>query len=572
MARMLLRCEAADESVARLAGIVERSLRAFVFALLSISLVVPVALGASGAVKSSKDQPRLPRFVEETATAGIEHRYDGEWQFFTGGGVAVIDCDDDGRPDLFIAGGAEPAGLFRNESSIGGTLTFSRVASEVTDLTEVTGAYPIDIDSNGTVDLAVLRRGQNVLLRGLGECRFERANEAWGFDGGDDWSVALSAKWDPGASLPTLAVGDYLTIVEYPEVPDCDGVAIHRPSADGSGYGPPEPLLPGFCPLSVLFSDWDRSGRRDLHVTNDRQYYPPDQGEEQLWRVEPGQPPVAWTREEGWQRLQLFGMGIASDDLTGDGYPDYFFTSMADNKLMTLSEGAERPDFRSIALERGVNAPQPSTGGDTLPSTAWHPEFDDINNDGVLDLYVSKGNVEAMPDHAAKDPSELFLGRRDGTFKPVAKAAGILHYDRTRGAALTDLNLDGLLDLVEVNRREPVRLWRNVGAGKAAKPKAMGNWLSVELSQDAPNRDAVGSWIEVERRGETAVREVTVGGGHAGGQLKPIHFGLGSTKEARVRVTWPDGEVGEWVAAPANERISIVRGSDQPVVLPDPEP
>lgn len=547
------------------------TLRATLLALLSASLLVPAAAVPAIAAKPSKNEPKVPTFVEETAAAGVDHRYDGEWQFFTGGGVAVLDCDDDGRPDLYIAGGAAPAGLFRNESAVGEALAFRQLSGKSTDLTEVTGAYPIDIDSDGMVDLAVLRRGENVLLRGLGDCRFERANEVWGFDGEDGWSVAFSAKWDPGAWLPTLAVGDYLTIVEYPEVPACDGVAIHRPAADGSAYASPEPLLPGFCPLSVLFSDWDRSGRRDLHVANDRQYYPPDEGEEQLWRVEPGQPPAAWTREEGWDRLQLFGMSIASRDITGDGYPEYYLSSMADNKLMTLAEGPGRPTFRSIALERGVNAPQPFAGGDSLPSTAWHAEFDDVNNDGVPDLYVAKGNVEAMPDHAAKDPSELFLGRRDGTFRPAAKAAGILHFDRTRGAALADLNLDGLLDLVEVNRREPVRLWRDVGAGKAARPKAMGDWLSVELDQPAPNVDAIGAWIEVDRGGETAVREVTVGGGHAGGQLGPVHFGLGSATEARVRVTWPDGEVGAWLAVEANQRLTVERGATEPRTLAPPQ-
>lgn len=568
---MLPRRSAADEYPGRLAPIVDPTPRATVVALLSLALLLPSGPAAATAARSSRGEPKVPAFVEETATAGVDHRYDGEWQFFTGGGVAVLDCDDDARPDLYIAGGAEPAGLFRNESAVGGALAYTQVVSEATDLTEVTGAYPIDIDSDESADLAVLRRGENVLLRGLGDCRFERANEAWGFDGEDDWSVAFSAKWDPGAALPTLAVGDYLTILEPGEIPDCDTSAVHRPSAQGPGYGAPEPLTPGFCTLSVLFSDWDRSGRRDLRLTNDRQYYRLDEGEDQLWRIEPGEPPVAWTHEEGWQRLQVWGMSIASEDLTGDGYPEVYVSSMADNKLLTLQDGPGRPAYRSIGLERGVNAPQPVAGGDGLPSTAWHAEFDDLNNDGVLDLYVAKGNVEAMPDHAMKDPSELFLGRRDGTFEAAARAAGILHFDRTRGAALIDLNLDGLLDLVEVNRREPVRLWRNVGDGSAATPRPMGNWLSVELAQPQPNVDGIGAWIEVDRGGETAIREVTIGGGHASGQLGPVHFGLDSAREARVRVTWPDGEVSDWMTAPANERIRVERGSDGPVVLPDPE-
>ena len=190
--------------------------RAPAVALLLGGLVVPAvpAIPAVPAVTSADERSGrdvvAPRFVEETAADGIDHRYDGEWEFFVGGGVAVFDCDADGRPDLYVAGGTEPASLYRNRSAVGGALAFTPVEDAATDLTLVTGAYPIDIDGDDVVDLAVLRRGENVLLRGHGDCAFERANEAWGFDGGDDWTTAFSAKWEPGATLPTLALGNYL--------------------------------------------------------------------------------------------------------------------------------------------------------------------------------------------------------------------------------------------------------------------------------------------------------------------------------------------------------------------------
>jgi enediyne biosynthesis protein E4 len=538
----------------------------FVIALVLVLILPATAFGA----KAPKGEAKVPRFVDETASAGVDHGYAGDWQFYTGGGVAVLDCDADGRPDLYLAGGEGPAGLYRNRSEVGGQLAFEHRQSEVTDLTLVTGAYPLDIDSDDIVDLVVLRRGENVLLRGLGDCTFERANEDLGFDGQDDWTTAFSAKWDPGAALPTLVLGDYLTIVEYPEQPACDDSAIYRPSADGRGFGPPESLTPGFCTLSALFSDWDRSGRRDLRLTNDRQYY--IDGEDQLWRIEPGQEPSAWTREEGWPKLQVWGMGLASDDITGDGLPEVYISSFADNKLQSLPDGASGPVYENIAGDLGVGVAQPAAGGEHLPSTSWHAEFDDVNNDGRLDLFVAKGNVEAMAENAMKDPSELLVAQRDGSFRRVAKAAGILDFERSRGAALADLNLDGLLDLVEVKRAEPVRILRNVGAGSAARPKGMGHWLGVELAQTGPNTDAIGAWIEVDRGDGTAIREVTVGGGHAGGQLGPMHFGLGSAEQARVRVTWPDGEVGEWLDVDADARVLIERGSAEPVVLSDPAP
>ena len=125
-----------------------------------------------------------------------------------------------------------------------------------------------------------------------------------------------------------------------------------------------------------------------------------------------------------------------------------------------------------------------------------------------------------------------------------------------------DLNLDGMLDLVEVNYRDPVQLFRNVGSGSAAQPSPMGHWLAMQLVQPGANRDAVGAWIEVRVGDLTLQREVTVGGGHDGGQLGWLHFGLGPASAAKVRVQWPDGEAGPWIDVQANRFVVIKRGKD----------
>jgi enediyne biosynthesis protein E4 len=504
-----------------------------------------------------------PRFVEEAASAGLDHRYDGEFMFFVGGGVAIFDCDDDGRQDLYIAGGEEPAALFRNESPVGGALAFAPVPSDVTNLDQVVGAYPLDIDGDGIDDLAVLRLGENVLLRGRGDCAFERANEAWRYDGGSSWTAAFSATWESPDSLPTLAFGNYLVPSSVEEgTYVCDEHQLLRP-ATGATYAAPTALEPGFCTLSMLFSDWDRSGRRDLRASNDRHYTPI--GREQLWRMEPGEPPRAWTREEGWQAVRIWGMGIASHDLSGDGYPEVYLTSQGDNKLQTLAEGPEQPTYEDIAIRTNANANKPYAGDTQMLSTAWHPEFEDVNNDGFVDLFVSKGNVEAQPDYAARDPSSLLIGQADGTFVEGAMDAGIASFERARGAGLADLNLDGLLDLVVVNRRENVSLWRNVGAGTSEAPEPMGNWLAIRLDDEGANRDAIGAWVEVTVGDRILRREVTVGGGHAGGQLGWIHFGMGEADAATVSVTWPDGEAGPPLEVDANTFSIIERGNDDPI-------
>jgi hypothetical protein len=125
--------------------------------------------------------------------------------------------------------------------------------------------------------------------------------------------------------------------------------------------------------------------------------------------------------------------------------------------------------------------------------------------------------------------------------------------------------MDGLLDILEVTRRENVKLWRNVGGGTADAPAPMGNWVGLRLTEPSPNRDAIGAWVEVQAGDRTLQREVTVGGGTASGQLGWIHFGLGGAANAQVRVTWPGGEVGPWIPVAANGYSTIERGASQAV-------
>ena len=504
-----------------------------------------------------------PRYVDETPTAGVRQTYGGGDATFIGGGVAVFDCDSDGAPDLYIAGGANPGVLYRNDSQPGAELAFTAASDAGIGTTGVMGAYPLDIDGDGHVDLAVLRADGAALMRGLGDCRFEPGDDRWSFVAAADSTTAFSATWEGSAALPTMAFGKYVELdAAGNSTYICPDNELFRPSAGGSGYAPSVALGPGFCSLSMLFSDWDGSGRRDLRVSNDRQYYDPELGQEQLWRVAEGETPRLYTADDGWVFMQIWGMGIGTYDLTGDGHPEVYLTSQGPNKLQTLLTGPDVPTYRDIAIKHGVVATRPSAGGDPLPSTAWHPEFQDVNNDGFIDLFVSKGNVGKQPDYAALDPSDLFLGAPDGMFTYAAEAAGIIDPEKGRGAALADFNADGLLDLVQVNLDTPVRLWRNVGSGTDRKGIAMGHWLGLTLRQPGPNRDAIGAILEIKVGEAIQRRELTVGGGHAGGQLGPTHIGLGPATRADVRVTWPDAKIGPWMAVEADRYAMVTRGRD----------
>ncbi len=529
------------------------------FAATTIRAAVAAAALAAVPAGAAPGDPALVRFVEETDSAGLQSRFEGDFEFQVGGGVASFDCDGDALPEVYVTGGVAKARLYRNRSTRGGPIKLVEENSGL-ELTGANGAYPIDIDADGNTDLVVLRVGEVQLFRGLGGCRFERANDRWGMRADNAWHSAFSATWEKDQEWPTLAIGSYVDRGKH-DFPwgSCTPGSLLRPATGGRGFADPVPLAPGHCALSMLFSDWSGRGDVALRVSNDREYF--KGGQEQLWRIAPGQPPRLYTEAEGWRPLQVWGMGIASHDLDGSGRPVVFLTSMSDNKLQVLEGSGDKPSYRDMAFKRGVTAHRPYVGGDIHPSTAWHAQFADVNHDGLADLFIVKGNVASMPDFATLDPNNLLLQRTDGQFVETGQQAGIASYRRGRGGLLVDLNGDGMLDMLVVNRWDKAQLWRNVGTGTAEKPVSPGGWLQLRLRQGGGNRDAIGAWVEVDLGGRVVRQELTIGGGHASGQLGFIHVGLGSAKDVKLRVRWPHADWSAWYDAAADNTYLVDRSA-----------
>ena len=536
---------------------------------LALLAAAPAYALADGPQKPVGD---IPVFHEEAAAAGIRSVYDGPWEFFVGGGGAAFDCDGSGFPSVFLAGGKNPARLFVNVSNTGGPLKFEErkldIGADPKLLENVIGAYPIDIDGDGHMDLFVLRVGTNLLLKGGPNCTFTLANKEWGFEGDSGWTTSFAAEWEPGQKFPTLAIGHYVDR-NAPGSPwgTCEDNSLYRPQpGDKPDYSQRTALAPGFCSLSMLFTDWNKSGVPSLRVSNDRQYY--RGGEEQMWRIDPGKTPRLYTRADGWRHLSIFGMGIAEGDLDGSGFPEYFLTSMGDEKLQKLDaeEGGrgDAPVYRDIAGEVGATAHIPYAGGDKRPSTAWHSEFADFNNDGLLDIFVSKGNLEQMPDFAANDPSNLLLGQWNGKFAEAGDQAGIAMNRKGRGALIADFNLDGMLDILQINRGSQAALFRNLGAKcDDGRVIPMGNWTEIKLVEPNPNRNAVGAKIAIKTGTRTQTRFVSVGGGDASGHAGFVHVGLGTAERAEIRVQWPDGEWSYTYRVFANQFVVVDRSKPQ---------
>lgn len=462
-------------------------------------------------------QAQVFQDLSETLPA---HSYVGGWEHLVGGGVAVFDCDGDDLPELLAAGGTNPMLFLRNL----GEMRFA--AGDFPILTDATGAYPLDIDGDGHLDLFILRAGPDVVLRGGPDCTFHDVTAAWGLPQHNRWSTSFTAWWQ--GERPTLAIGHYVDRAD-PDGPfeACDSNLLLVP--EGPGWQP-QTLEPGYCALSMLAAR-DARGRPTLRISNDRHYYIRG-GHEQMWDIAESR---FLTAADGWPRVSLWGMGIASRDLNGDGRDEVMLTSMADQLLQIA-----QPDgtYAAAPWSMGTYATTPHDGSDGRPSTGWHAQFGDVDNDGLPDLFIAKGNVDQMPTNAMHDPNDLLMQRPDGTFAQRATEAGVAARERSRGAALVDLDGDGRLDLVVVNRRAPLELYRNVTPDT-------GHWLAVDLRQPGGNSRAVGARVTVTAGGRSQMQELSVGGGHAGGQAVPLHFGLGMAIEAQVRIDWPDGTVTE---------------------------
>ena len=248
--------------------------------------------------------------------------------------------------------------------------------------------------------------------------------------------------------------------------------------------------------------------------------------------------------DDGWVLYRIQGMGIGSYDLTATAIP----RSTSRARARTAPVAARRTVATDLSRHRsqarrrrrpgrrpaGIRCPRPPGTRSSRTSTTT----------GSSTCSSPRATSIEQAEYARRIRSDLFLGQPDGTFVQVAEAAGILDY-RARARRCPG----------RLQPRWPARPRRGRStrrrsasgatlgiAGTAASPGQCGHWLDVRLTQPGPNRDAIGAWIEVKVGDVTLRRELTVGGGHAGGQLGWIHFGLGPADAAEVRVQWPDGD------------------------------
>ena len=244
--------------------------------------------------------------------------------------MATFDCNGDGLPDVYLAGGSAPAGLYRNESPVGGALRFRR--SPIRRPTSRASPAPIRSISTATARSTWRSCGTaSPSCCAASATAGSSARTKPGRSTGASPDDGVQRDVGRSAGLPTLALGRYLRLDPSGEpTTTCADDELIRPDPTGTRLRPtrhPHPRL--LHPVDVV----QRLGSIGSTRPAGEQRSPllqPNTGGEQLWRIAPGQVPRLYTDADGWIPVQVEGMGIGSYDLTDDGYPDVFLTSQAD--------------------------------------------------------------------------------------------------------------------------------------------------------------------------------------------------------------------------------------------------
>ena len=510
-----------------------------------------------------------------------------------GGGVALFDCDNDGKLDIavindstiekYLQGGDLMVTLYHQDSN-SPTLHFTDITQSAGLTTKGYGMGIAvgDYDNDGLPDLYITGYGHNVLYHNLGNCKFEDVTkkaglEVSGFSTGAAWAdydrdgfldlfVARYVETDPRHPPdPAKSRGYKGVLVELPDTLKGETDFLFRNRGDGTfedvsvktGVNDAH-LQHG---MGVVWGDYDNDGWPDLYVTNDTGWNYLYHNNQDGTFEDVGIPSGTGLGPFG----QFNGnMAAAFGDLDRDGKLDLVVTRFGGQPASLYWNRGDF--FTDIAAPAKIARP-------TFAPVKWGTGFGDFDNSGWPDIIIANGNFTSLMDTISgearfAEPLQLFRNLGDRTFEEIADSAGLNDgplFSR-RGTAFGDINNDGNLDMVVFNVGAPPSVFLNRTANGNHR-------VLFRLIGTKSNMMAIGARVRVTTPKMSQIDEVHGGGSYNSSDDTRLHFGLGNDAVMdKVEISWPSGLKQEFTNVAADAIYEIKEGQAMRKVSTLPAP
>jgi hypothetical protein len=530
--------------------------------------------------------PNYPQLIDITGSTGIrfEHKSSPEGRFIAesmSGGVALIDYDGDGWPDIYFTN-AQSVDMALHGVKSRSALFHNNHDGTFTDVTDKAGVgYPCwamgaavgDYNNDGRPDLLVTCLNGVVLYRNNGDGTFTDVTKASGLDADSGWATGAAFGDYDNDGNADLFVSHYVDfhlddLPVFGSKQTCKYLGLDVQCGPRGLKGSPDNLYHNngdgtFTDVSKqagvddtdrrygltsIWSDFGNAGKLDLFVANDSEanylYESGSSGKFENVALEAG---VA-VNDDGMEQAN---MGVA--------YGDYLHTGR-----MSLAISHFDVEYTALYTNDGGmsftdNSVASGIARGTQGYVGWGDAFVDFANNGWQDFFQVDGHVYPQVDttHTAThylEPKLLFLNQRDGTFKNISRRVGpaLVTPQVSRGLAIGDLFNDGRMEAVVENL---------VGGPMILRPEGGPNnhWISFQLEGVKCNRLALNARVRVIAGDLQQLGEVISGGSYLSQNDLRLHFGLGSHDAVdQAQIQWPDG-ARENLAHLAADRFYVVR-------------
>jgi hypothetical protein len=503
----------------------------------------------------------------------------------TGSGVAILDYDNDGWPDIFLVNGTtldeakekslKPSSrLFHNNHD--GTFTDVTRAAGLEFTGWGQGVCVGDYDNDGFDDLYVTYYGKNRLYHNEGNGTFKEVASPAGVAGdGKQWGTGCAfVDYDRDGKLDLFVSTYVLFDVKSAPKPGeglmcvwkgtpvmCGPRGLESSSnilyhnlgrgkfAEVSKSSGIEKTNGHYC-LSVSTLDYDDDGWPDIYVACDSTPSILYHNQKDGTFVDVGPEAGVAFNEDGREQA---GMGSTIADYDGDGRPDIFKTNFSDDTSSLYRNNGDGT-FNSTIFEAGL--------GVNTRYLGWGTMFIDVDNDGRPDILLVNGHVYPEVDAAHlgstyRQSRLLYWNAGDGKFKDISAQCGpgCAEPQSSRGLAIGDLWNDGRMSAVVNNQSAQPLLMVNQASNK-------NHWLGVITRGTKSNRDGINAKVTIVAGGRKFVQEVRSGSSFLSNNDMRLHFGLGSSEAVeRIEVRWPNGNTEAFPAGSVNRFVTLTEGT-----------